>query len=134
MTERNTPKLLDRAREMCSPQTDYQLAKDLGITRMRLSHYRSRGSAPDNEVAWKLAKKLGLPITDVIAYFEADRAKDPQKRAFWAAQLPRVLSTFAIAATLYSSVDRGALNVEGSTVTGSVAFNRLYIMRSTILA
>ncbi|MHB8814996.1 MAG: helix-turn-helix transcriptional regulator [Steroidobacteraceae bacterium] len=113
----NTQKLLDRAREMCLPPTDYQLGKRLAVSRSRLSQWRTGKTTPDNEVAWKLAKILGLPTTDVIAYFEVDRAKSPTKRAWWEAQLPRVLSSLAIAVALCSSATGGSLSDERSTTT-----------------
>lgn len=129
MTE--TQKLLDRAREMCSPTTDYQLAKRLRVSRSRLSQWRTGKTTPDNEVAWKIAKLLGLPITDVIAYFEKDRATTPAKRAFWDAQLPRVLSALAIAVALCSSATGGSLSAENRSYSPSFAFDNLYIMRSS---
>lgn len=94
---RNTTKILDRARDMCSPPTDYQLAKRLEVPRATVSNWRRGINSPDNQAAWKLAKILGLPTTDVIAYFEADRARDPTKRAWWESQLPRALPSIAIA-------------------------------------
>lgn len=122
---RNVPKLLDRARELCSPPTDYQLAKRLDVSPQRLSNWRRQDSGPDNEAAWKLAKMLGLPITDVIAYIEEDKARDPKKRAWWEAQLPRVLSAIAIAAALYSGAGRGPLIAEthgANITTGQVIY------------
>lgn len=115
----DTQKLLDRAREMCSPPSDYRLAKQLGVTPSRVSHWRRGKATPDNEIAWKIAKILGMEITDVIAYFEKDRAQSPQKRAFWESQLPRVLSAIAIAAALYSGASRGPLIAEahGANIT-----------------
>lgn len=93
----NTEKLLDRARELCAPPTDYQLAKRLGISTSRLSNYRNRRSTPDNEVGFKIAKMLGIPTPEVIAYFEEDKTTDPKKLEFWRSQLPRVLPSIAIA-------------------------------------
>jgi transcriptional regulator with XRE-family HTH domain len=99
----NTQKLLDRARSLCTPASDYQLAKRLGISASRLSNYRNRRSTPDNEIAFKLAKMLGMAITEVIAYFEEDKTTDPEKLEFWRGQLPRVLPSIAIAVATLSA-------------------------------
>lgn len=111
---RNVPKLLDRARDLCSPPTDYQLAKKLGVSPQRVSNWRRQDSAPDNEAAWKLAHMLGMTLGDVIAYIEEDKAKTPEKRAWWTAQLPRLLSALAIAIAVSSNAIGGELSAERS--------------------
>lgn len=108
---------------MCSPQTDYQLAKTLRVSRFRFSHWRRGKATPDNEVAWRLAQLLDMPITDVIAYFERDRATDPDKRAFWERQLPRLLPAIATAIAASSTALGGAL-IAGTRA----ALRELYIM------
>ena len=121
---RNTTALLDRAKRLCEPPTDYQLAKRLGISAQRLSNWRRREQTPDNEGAWKIAEILGPPIPEVIAYIEEDRAKTPEERERWTARLPRLLSALAIAAWI---AGHGApQSVENSPA----GFYRLYIMRT----
>lgn len=130
---RNTTAILDRARDLCSPPTDYQLAKRLGTTPQRVSNWRRRTSSPDNEAAFKIAKLLGMPVTDVIAYFEMDRAKDPDKRDFWDQQLPRVLASLAIAcAALWALGDSLSGADTGVHAASVVALHNLYIMRNWI--
>ncbi len=95
----NTKALLDKALRLCSPPTDYELAKRLSTSRQRVSNWRRGLSAPDNEAAFRLAKLLGMQTLDVIAYFEEDRAtaaSDKQKMEFWRHQLPRILPAIAI--------------------------------------
>jgi transcriptional regulator with XRE-family HTH domain len=104
------------------PPTDYQLAKRLGMTPQRISNCRRSGGTLDNEAAWKLAKVLGMPITDVIAYMEEDRAKTDKQRAFWSAQLPCLLPSIAIAATVLATVTGGSL-IDGSGVVQSLIDN-----------
>jgi len=106
----NTAKLLDKARELCVPATDYRLAKTLGVSAGRMSNWR-RGKFPDNEAAFKLADLLGIPATEVIAYIEADRAKTDQQRSFWSAHLSRALPSIAIASA-------GLLALGGSLIGG----------------
>lgn len=87
--------LIDKARSLCEPPTDYQLAKRLGINHATLSRCRHRGGTLDNEAASKLADLLGQDRYTVIAVMEVERAKTPQKKAFWEQQLPRVMPVVA---------------------------------------
>jgi hypothetical protein len=87
--------LIDKARSLCMPPTDYQLAKRLGINHATISRCRNRGGTLDNEASIRLANLLEQDPLDVIAVMEAERAKTPQKRAFWESRLPRVLPVVA---------------------------------------
>ena len=120
---RNTIALLDRARKLCIPPTDYQLAKRLEVTPQRLSNWRRQSSVPDNQVAFRLAKLLEMPTTDVIAYFEEDKAKDDKTREFWRCQLPRLLPSIAIAVTATLAGQGGTLIDGLRDGTTAVPFN-----------
>lgn len=99
----NTIALLDKAKKLCSPQTDYRLAKTLGVSVARMSNWRRGINAPDTLTAWKLAKLLKMDPSEVIAYIEEDRAiaaKDPTRVEFWKQQLPRILPSIAIGTAL----------------------------------
>jgi ABC-type Fe3+ transport system permease subunit len=103
----NTEKLLDKARRLCKPDTWYALAKRLGISQQRLSNCRTRHATLNNEAAFKLAALLRMPVADVIAYMEEDRAKaadDEERATFWSHQLPRVLPAIAIGTALLLAV------------------------------
>lgn len=96
---RNSIALIDKARSLCSPPTDYQLAKTLGIKQQTISRCRTKGGTLDNEASYKLADLLGQSRADVVAIMEAERARTPEKRAFWEAQLPRSLPMVAYLGT-----------------------------------
>lgn len=87
--------LIDKARSLCIPQTDYQLAKRLGINHATISRCRHRGGTLDNEAATRLAELLAQDPMDVIAIMESERAKTPEKKAFWENRLPRVMPLVA---------------------------------------
>ncbi len=116
---RNTDVLLDKARKLCEPQTDYALAKRLEVSTQRMSNWRNRESVPDNETAFRLAKILRMPATDVIAYFEEDKARTPQKRAFWTRQLPRVLSSIAIGAAVLHAAGGSLIDDAGAAISSA---------------
>lgn len=116
---RNSITLIDKARSLCTPPTDYELAKRLGIKSSTISRCRRRGGTFDNEAALRLAQFLGQPPLDVIAIMEAERATTPEKRRFWENQLPRCLPLVAIV---------GAV----SGLLTTIPVNSLYIMRSRL--
>lgn len=93
---RNSIALIDKARSLCVPSTDYQLAKKLGISHATLSRCRHRNGTLDNEAATKLADLLQQDRYEVIAIMEAERARTPEKKAFWESQLPRLLPVVAL--------------------------------------
>lgn len=102
-TMSNTIELLDRARKLCSPATDYQLAKRLDISHATISRCRHRHGTLDNKAAWKLAEMLEMEPAEVIALMEADRAKRPEDRQFWeraragvAASLAAIIGLFVL--------------------------------------
>jgi len=63
--------------------SDYQLAKFLGESPTRLSNYRTRGSAFDDEMAVKVADVLGIDPMEVIIAANLQRAKRPEQKEFW---------------------------------------------------
>ena len=125
----NTARLLDKAREMCSPPTWYQLAKRLEIAHSTISRATRHGGMLDNAAAFRLAKMLRLPQKDVIAYIELDRAKDETAREFWRCQSPRLVPAAILAATL-AGFAAGNLNPEGLAMERSGSpHDQIYIMR-----
>lgn len=87
--------LLDRAKALCLPPTDYQLAKRLGINDATISRCRRKNGTLDNEAAVRLARLLEQDPLTIIAVMETERAKTPEKKAFWENQLPRLLPMVA---------------------------------------
>lgn len=87
--------LIDKAKTLCQPPTDYKLAKQLGIATQTISRMRHKNGTLDNEAATKLAELLGQDPYDVIAVMELERAKTPEKKAFWERKLPRFLPLVA---------------------------------------
>lgn len=95
MKTRDSLRILDKAREMCAPPTWYALAKRLHVQNSTLTRCRLHGGTLDNEASYRLAELLGQEPMDVIRIMEYERARDPEKRAFWEKQLPRVLPVVA---------------------------------------
>lgn len=92
----HTIQLLDKARDLCSPPTDYQLAKVLGLSRQTISRCRNHGGTLDNKAVRDLARFLEQPFETVLALVELDREKDPQRRSYWEKVAPRVVPSLVV--------------------------------------
>lgn len=79
--------LLDHAKLMANIESDYALAKILGITAGNLSNIRKGKAHPSNEVAVKLATLAKLEEIRVIAEIEYRTANTEKKRKFWKSYL-----------------------------------------------
>jgi hypothetical protein len=88
---------------MCDPPTWYQLAKVTGIKHQTLSRCVTQHKTLGDINAVKLGKFLGMDAATVMAYMAEDRAQDAPTKAFWSAQLPRLLPSIAFAFACYST-------------------------------
>jgi transcriptional regulator with XRE-family HTH domain len=79
--------LLDRAKKSANIESDYALAKVLGISPGNLSNIRTGKSHPSNEVAVKLATLAKIEEMQVIASIEYRTANTEKKKKFWKSYL-----------------------------------------------
>lgn len=114
---RNSIALIDKARTLCAPPTDYQLAKRLGINQATVSRCRNRGGTLDNEASTRLAELLGQDPYDVIAIMELERAKTPEKKAFWESKLPRLVPLVAYLGIISGVTQFTDSSAKGLTIT-----------------
>ncbi len=91
-----TAELLDLAKNQANIESDYALAKVLGISNGYVSEYRKGKRHPSNEIAVKLATLAKLDEMRVIAEVELQTANTEQKKEFW----NQFLKTRGYAATL----------------------------------
>ena len=80
---KTTSEFLDAVKERHSLQSDYALAKRLGVRHSTISHYRSGRSSMDPKTAVKIAELLALDPLEVIAAAEVERARDEKTKGFW---------------------------------------------------
>lgn len=78
-----TIELLEAVKVRRGIQSDYALAKALGVTQQAVSSYRSGNSIINDDVCLSVADILGLPPIGVIAQANAERAKTPELRQRW---------------------------------------------------
>jgi predicted transcriptional regulator len=75
--------LLNRAKTRANLESDYALAKVLGIERQIISQWKTGKRHPSNEEAVKLATLAGLDEMRVIAEIELITANSEKKKEFW---------------------------------------------------
>ena len=63
-----------------------ELARMLGVHRAAITNYQSGHRIMDDYTAAKVADMLGIDQMELIAQANAEREKDPQRRAYWEAK------------------------------------------------
>lgn len=78
-----TNELIDRYKKAIKVDSDYAVAKALGLRPNRISNYRTGISHADDKTAVMLATVLHLDPLETIARINMDRATDRKDKAFW---------------------------------------------------
>jgi hypothetical protein len=132
--------LLDRAKAGGSIESDYRLAKVIGITHAAVSSYRMKKTMPDARVLEQLCALSGDDVAVVMAQIQAERERTPEGKNMWLMVAKRlaggattaILSVcFAIALIAAPASDARATTLNAYK-TGE--FSLLYIVSSTFLS
>lgn len=75
-------------------ESDYALAKALGVTQAAVSSYRTEKSKISDDVALTVAEILGINPLEVIAAANAERAKTPEQKARWTGLMEKFSGSF----------------------------------------
>lgn len=78
-----TVDFLDAIKERYQLPSDYAAAALLGVSRARISTYRTDKAAMGEEIAPKVAELLGLDAGYVLACLQAERSRDPATKKLW---------------------------------------------------
>lgn len=92
----NTCDFLNAVKARHGIESDYALAKKIGITRAAVSSYRNRKSLLDDSTALKVANLLEIDPAIVLASVHAERAKKPEERRVWEAIIQKLGGAAAI--------------------------------------
>ena len=74
---------LDKAKKKENIQSDYRLAKIIGIEPASISTMRRRDNGMDNYTAIRIAEILEINKLIVIIDMEMKKAKSEEKKEFW---------------------------------------------------
>lgn len=83
-------KWIDRVKAARGWDSDYRVAKELGITRQAVSNYRSRTPTLDEESSMKVAHALGINPALVLADQAMERTKNDEAKHAWFSILERL--------------------------------------------
>lgn len=75
--------MLDKCRAACSPSTDAELARRIGVTRGSVYNWRREISLPDEVACAKIADLAGVKVVAVLGLIGEARAKTPEAKAVW---------------------------------------------------
>lgn len=78
-----TKELIACAKAAQGIDSDYALAKLLGVVNSAVSHWQAGRSQPDDVLGAKLAELAGQDPLTVVAELNAQRAKTLEARAIW---------------------------------------------------
>lgn len=80
---KSTLDYLNSAKKALGIESDYALAKWLGVTKQAVSSYKLGKSIIDDYAAAKIAEALNINALEVIAVANMEREKVSEKREFW---------------------------------------------------
>ena len=132
--------LLERAKAKANIESDYRLAKVIGITHSAMTHYRMGRSLPNESVIEQLCALSGDDAGVIAAQIQAERSKTPEAKNMWlmvaarlrgAAQTAILSVCFAIMLIALPAQDARAMTVDAYK-SGNV--NLLYIVSITNLS
>lgn len=92
-----TDELLNATKKALGIETDYALAKALGIRGTgKISHWRTGRNRPDVDVCFQIAEILNLEPQAVITAVRLEGSSTPEEKTFWA----RYAKKYGVAAAI----------------------------------
>jgi len=80
---KSTIMYVDEAKAKMSIESDYAMAKWLGVGRAAVSNWRVGRNVIDDYAAAKIAEVLELNPMEIIAAANIEREKDEERKRFW---------------------------------------------------
>lgn len=99
-------------------ESDYALAKVLGVSRAAIGKYLTGERVMDDYTAAKIAQVLDLPEIKIIAEANQEREKDAKKKSFWK-KLAKETAAMVLVAIAH-----------GAGIDEAKGVDNLYIMRN----
>ena len=132
--------LLDSAKEKGNIESDYRLAKVIGISHGTMSGYRSGKSMPDERVTEQLCALSGDDVAVVAAQLQAERSRTAEGKTMWMMIAKRLAggASTAILSVLFTAILIAGFAppayAKNDTHRFALSTKFLYIVLSTILS
>jgi transcriptional regulator with XRE-family HTH domain len=118
-TERTvTNHLLDRYAEALTLESDYQIAKALGVTRQAVSHWRNEKCTLDDTACLQIAEALKIDPLTIMAKVRESRKQTPREQATWERYRGRV-ALAVMAAIIAGGTDVAEARPQGNSPQNS---------------
>ena len=125
--------MLDAAKHAKGVETDYALAKSLGLPKQRVSDYYKGKTAPDEFACMQIAIAIGKPLDEVIAAVKVETEKDEKRREAWENYMKRLggmaASFMAVAFSLVTFIVTSPSADACESKAYDVGISRIQIMR-----
>ena len=95
--------LLDKSKTCANIDSDYRLAKIIGITHSAISSYRMGKTLPNEKILAQLCAITGDDVAVIAAQIQAERSQSPEAKNLWlmvAKRLSGAVSTVVLAVGL----------------------------------
>jgi len=116
---------IDRVKLARGWDSDYKVAKELGLTRQVVSRYRNNPSTMDDEAAVKVADALGAAPEVVLLDQAIERTKSTEAKAALAGLLKRLGGA---AASILLAAGLGGFSNGGANLANAAQAQNLYIV------
>jgi hypothetical protein len=124
--------LIDRTKDFLPKKTDYAFNKAVGITYSNLKMIRDGKSFFGPKQRVRIHEITKIPMEEITAMLEMDRAKKDEDKAFWSARLPRISAACFIALSLLAAHYKGNSGIDAHSAM-LFLLPDLYIMRSVFI-
>ncbi len=117
---------LDKSKACAGIETDYRLAKVIGISHSAVTSYRTDRTLPDERVIQKLCEFTGDDPDVISALFQSRRARTEEGRVLWMRVAQRL--TAGAAAGIAAAALSGCMWVGDAAASPIASFERVCIL------
>lgn len=114
--------LIEAAKAAAGVPSNYRLAKVLGVTENTVANWKHGRTAPDDQMAVRLAEMAHLDPADVLPAMYALRTSDPALRSVWARVSDRLTREGATMGIFLAVILSALFGFDGGPDAGALAF------------